>query len=554
MLPSSHESTCLPTRPARPQYAICCPSRSSILTGACAHNHGVIGAGDLPLGGFSRFVGRELEGKAAPLQLQRAGYRTGLVGKYLNSYVNTSHIPPGWERWFAFTVGDIDYYNYTVSDQGRSVHYGTDEEDYSTDVVKRKALDFIRESESDVRPFFAYITPYATHRPHVPAKRHRGVFSGLQVPRVPSWNESDEHVAKKASFVRTAPHITAEVARALDFEYQTRAETLLAVDELIAEVVQALKETGQLDNTYIFFTGDNGFKLGHHRVPGKISPYENDVRLPFYARGPGVPKGLKLDHLVGNIDHAPTWLDLAGIEEDSEHKFRDGISMVPILRGDPAVLADPRRHRVAYLIEKPAASGGVDTFTSILQPPAADPWDDPFEGLRPRQNADGSWPTEVLDWEFLLAGIDPSLKGRSFGERLDERAAKGWAGYPGESVTGFGIYQQLAQAQGISLDSVVRAANEEFPTAYHAIRVHFRDGDRSGKFKLIEFPGGWELYDLHKDPHEVHNIFDQAPRELIAALQGELARLKTCRGPSCHSRNINLLTHEHPYQAARIEL
>ncbi|KAL4431762.1 hypothetical protein ABPG77_002978 [Micractinium sp. CCAP 211/92] len=510
-------------------FALCCPSRSTILAGQCSHNTGVVGVGGdrnmlNVLGGFERFNDMGLETKAAPYHLQQAGYRTGLIGKYLNGYTRETafHVPPGYDRWYA--IGEIDYYNWTVSDQGVNVEFGNREEDYSTDVLTQQAVEFIGQAEADDRPFFLYLAPYACHRPHIPAKRHIGKLKGLKVPRVASWNESDHHLAGKVSFVRSLPHVDEETAAAYDLEYQTRAETLLAVDDMIEAVVQALEDVGQLENTYIFYTPDNGFKLGHHRLGGKMTPYENDIRLPFYVRGPGVPKGVKLPHLVGNVDLASTWLELGGVKDPHAHT-RDGTSLVPILRGDPELLANPDRHRVGILIEKPVTTGIFDMHVSILTP-IQDPQNDPFAGRRPERLPNGSWPIQILETEF---------QGERFNEMTEARL-KSDAWYFGyEHEEGYKQYLELAEASGVSARAVAKAANEIFPTAYYGLRALWQ----GGFYKFIEYPGGYELYDLSTDPHETENIFSSASPELIAALQATLNQLKVCRGRTCVVKSIS---------------
>lgn len=184
-------------------FAVCCPSRATILAGQCAHNTGVVGLGGdrgrlNPLGGFQRFLDLGLQEKTGPYLLHQAGYRTGLIGKYLNGYSSQTawHVPPGWDRWFAF--GDIDFYNYTVSDEGVNVRYGLEPSDYSTDVLTVEAVKYIEKYGDDERPFFLYLAPYACHRPHVPAPRHSGAFTGLKIPRVPSFNASSASTSQKA--------------------------------------------------------------------------------------------------------------------------------------------------------------------------------------------------------------------------------------------------------------------------------------------------------------------------------------------------------------------
>ncbi|KAI7844022.1 hypothetical protein COHA_002362 [Chlorella ohadii] len=330
----------------------------------------------------------------------------------------------------------------------------------------------------------------------------------------------------QVSFIKDLPHIDDETADAYDFEYQTRAETLLAVDDMIEAVVHALEDVGQLDNTYIFYTPDNGFKLGHHRLGGKMTAYENDIRLPFYVRSPKGPKGVKLPHLVGNVDLTPTWLDVAGVADPHAHE-RDGISLKAIIDGDAEAVEHPDRHRVGILVEKPVTTGITDMHVSILVPEAIDPSNDPFAGRRPQRLPNGSWPAQVLDTEF---------QGRHF-NALTEARLKSDSFYFGyDKDAGFVRYLELAKQNGLTRDGIVKAANEIFPTAYYGLRTQ-----KSGvAFKYIEYPAGHELFNLTADPHELHNIYATAPRELITDLAATLATLKVCKGESCVVKSLSV--------------
>jgi arylsulfatase A-like enzyme len=136
--------------------------------------------------------------------------------------------------------------------------------------------------------------------------------------------------------------------------YRKRLQSMLAVDDMIGQLVETLKESGELDNTYLVFTSDNGFHLGTHRLTaGKWTAYEEDIRVPLIVRGPGVPEGRRLEHLVLNNDLAPTFADLAGAEAPS---FVDGRSLTPLLTDNPPPPDDWRR---AFLVEAMAESAEV---------------------------------------------------------------------------------------------------------------------------------------------------------------------------------------------------
>ena len=328
---------------------LCCPSRASILRGQYAHNHRVLNnAGDN--GGFETFYRLGNESSTVATWLQDAGYRTALVGKYLNRYPKgaaESHVPPGWDEWSAFASSDEDeggsyYSGYALNENGTTVFYGQQPADYSTDVLSAKATDFIDRSVTSGDPFFLYLAPYAPHGPSTPASRHTRAFPGVQVPRIPSFDEAD--VSDKPAWVQALPPLSGDQIALLDDRYQRRLRSLLAVDEMVASLVETLAATGTLDNTYIVFTSDNGYHLGEHGLPiGKQSPYDESLRVPLIVRGPGVHAGAVVDAIALNIDLAPTVAELAGV---SPPDFVDGRSLAPLLHGDSP---NPWRH--GFLVE-----------------------------------------------------------------------------------------------------------------------------------------------------------------------------------------------------------
>ncbi len=194
---------------------LCCPSRSSILTGLYTHNHGVL-SNTPPLGGAPRFV----DTSTIATWLERSGYRTALIGKYFNAYdqlLPFPHRPPGWSTWRAFKV--TDYYNYVLVEDSTQAPFGTASTDYSTDVLSSEAQAFI-ESTPDSQPLFLYFAPYAPHRPAIPALQDQGTFSGLPPWRPPSYNEAD--MSDKPAWVRTQPVITPAMADTTDVFVQDR--------------------------------------------------------------------------------------------------------------------------------------------------------------------------------------------------------------------------------------------------------------------------------------------------------------------------------------------
>jgi N-acetylglucosamine-6-sulfatase len=270
---------------------LCCPARASILTGTYAHAHGVWANN-----GQWSAPRRLNRGRHLGLWLQRAGYRTGLFGKFFNNWGLVAGRTPGWDRWFVFDVPGAKgpYFDYEVDDDGVLRHYGSAEGDYSTDVVAAQADAFVRQADG---PWFAYVAPFAPHLPTVPAPRHAQVEFGTTT--------------------------------GYPLEY---LRSLLAVDDLVARLLTGLRDTGQLADTVIVFTSDNGIHLGEHGLMAlKETPYEESIRVPLVIRYDRLAVAAQEQPaLVGNIDLAPTVLELAGATVS--HPF-EGRSLVPLLQG-----------------------------------------------------------------------------------------------------------------------------------------------------------------------------------------------------------------------------
>lgn len=327
---------------------VCCPSRSTLLTGQYAHNTGVLRNAP-PNGGYAVFSDDE----TLPVWLQRFGYYTAHIGKYVNGYgaTDAEEIPPGWSEWYgSVDPGTYRMYGYTLNENGELVTYGDydtpDPANYQTDVYADKAVDFIQRRAPQAQPFYLSIAPLA---PHVevfhrddgnddaetpqypnprPAPRHLHRFGGENLPKPPSFNEAD--VSDKPLGVRDRPLMSGAASGQTRNRYRSRLGSLLAVDDMVKRIVNTLRRAGELNDTVIVFMSDNGFLLGEHRIPaGKQYPYEESINVPFEIRGPGIPKDAVRDQPAANIDFAPTILDLAGIESRAE---LDGRSILPLIK------------------------------------------------------------------------------------------------------------------------------------------------------------------------------------------------------------------------------
>lgn len=308
---------------------LCCPSRASLLRGQYAHNTGVLtnGGGDRGAGEGRWPGGAEAFRDQSTLAtwLRAAGYRTGLFGKYLNGYMQlTQRVPPGWDEWHVFAGG---YFNYSLNENGTVRRYGRAAEEYGTDVVARKAVQFIEQGGS--APLLVYYAPFAPHAPATPHPQDAAAFGDLAPWRPASYNEQD--VSDKPEWVRRLPSLGPQQQAGGDEFRKSQLRALAAVDRAIGMIIDALRRTGRLENSIVVFTADNGLSWGEHRwLDRKSCPYEECVRVPFIVRGPGIPAGHTDPRFVQNIDIAPTFAELAGVRPDGSV---DGRSLLALLRG-----------------------------------------------------------------------------------------------------------------------------------------------------------------------------------------------------------------------------
>jgi len=327
---------------------LCCPSRTTILTGQYSHTTGVYRQVP-PFGRFEWFR----DGSTLATWLHDAGYTTGLFGKYLDGYQHaglTGYIPPGWDRWAAFIHSQ--YEDYVLQVDGEVRRYGSAPEDYSTDVLARMAEAFVRETPG---PLFLYFAPAAPHGPAPPAPGDEGAFADLAPWRPPSYDEAD--VSDKPAWVQDLQPLGAARREHIDELRRNQYASLLAVDRAMAALIEALRDTGRLADTLFIYTSDNGLLWGEHRWRRKEAAYEEAIRVPLVVRwdAGGIPPGSRPEVLAANVDLAPTIADAVGIPAPGA----EGISLLPALRGEPG----PTREDL--LIEHLAGANPVPTYCAV---------------------------------------------------------------------------------------------------------------------------------------------------------------------------------------------
>jgi arylsulfatase A-like enzyme len=319
--------------------SLCCPSRTSILTGRFPHNSGIYrNTGND--GGYQAFQAHGLEPTTFATALAAAGARAGMLGKYLNGYLPARHAPAaGWALW-AVAGNGYRNFNYNLNLNGRIVPHRDAPEDYLTDVVSGLAQNFIRGTSG--QPFLVEIATFSPHAPYVPAPRDANAFPDLRAPRTPAFN-----AAPDAGAVRwLAQHraLTPDDMAMIDRDFRRRAQSVLAVDAMIAALQQAVAAAGQSGNTYFVFSSDNGYHMGEHRLmPGKMTAFDEDIRVPLIVTGPGIPAGRVVEQIAENVDLAPTFLELMGAPPLAT---ADGHSLAALLRGQ-----SPADWRTLALVE-----------------------------------------------------------------------------------------------------------------------------------------------------------------------------------------------------------
>lgn len=308
--------------------SLCSPSRASFLSGQYAHKHGVLNNSTLLPKGTPTF----------PIELQKAGYDTAFVGKW-HMGGSTDKPRPGFDHWVSFR-GQGVYNDPTFNVDGKQVK----REGYVTDLITDYCIDWLKDGRNKRKPFFLYMSHKAVHADFYPAERHKDAYSDVEIKFPDSMANTPENYAGKPLWVKRQRHSW----HGVDYMYHDRTyfdrfildynRTMLAVDDSIGRLMEALKEEGLLKDTLIIFMSDNGFLLGEHGLIDKRCMFEESIKVPCIVHCPEiVPGGRRTPRQVLNIDVAPTLLDAAGVKIPDTVQ---GESFLPIAEGKDAKWRD----------------------------------------------------------------------------------------------------------------------------------------------------------------------------------------------------------------------
>ncbi|CAL1548211.1 unnamed protein product [Lymnaea stagnalis] len=505
---------------------LCCPSRSSILTGQFIHNH--MTTNNSLNGNCSSPAWQSAgEKKTFPTFLQGSGYKTFFAGKYLNQYGTlqaggVAHVPPGWDEWNGL-VGNSVYYNYTLSVNGKAVKHGDNyASDYLTDVIHKKAQKFLS-AQTSKKPFFMMLSTPACHQPFTPAPQYMKNFSSVKAPRTKHFNVhgQDKHWLIEQA-ITPMPNDTITM---IDDFFRNRWRTLLSVDDMVEGVINKLKAMGQLDNTYVFFTSDNGYHLGQFSLPyDKRQFYDFDIRVPLMVRGPGVKANTTSEELIMSVDLAPTFTDIGSLSPAVVKNF-DGMSFLKLLKPQSVVVRPRLRKSLPNMWKKRKSSQsikGVEQFSiepkmmreSIAEMKHCRSWHPVTGKCMSLKHVKSLDVKDVHEFSFR-----DTILVEYFGEHDGE-------------IPGCPKYTN----QGLSNCDSHCVCEDSWNNTYGCIR--YETQQESYKYCALQDTDNFvEVYDMRADPYELTNIAKTASPDLLTKLSQNLADLSLCAGVTCHKKS-----------------
>lgn len=474
---------------------LCCPNRSTALTGRYPHNHGVLTNGG-KTGGHRTFKRRGNENRTIAVALDNHGYVTAYLGKYMNHYPSgkRGQIPRGWDQWHVLIMDkECDecrggqetgyYYDYRLNQNGKVRRYGSNKGDYSTNVFTRTALKIIN-GVSDDTPLFIWVNPVAPHGPWAPGPGDKRKKVNTRF-KTPAFNNAG---AGKAQWIKKLPKMKSGLRKYVRNANRERRRTLLAVDDMVARLVPAMPA-----NSWVFFLSDNGYMLGEFKIPvGKVVPYKPSVEVPLIVKGPGVAPGVVTTSLASSIDLVPTWAEIAGIPVEDLGFPVDGLSLLPVLTGEQPALA-----RDSVLLEWGGSRLGsaIDDLDGDVLPPELLAMQ-----LAPATTAPGPDTVTASKPNKKKKPKKRKGKGKGKGEGKNKKKGDRNPDYPDKE-----LYR---------------------PKPFYALR--------GADWLYVQWRGGHkEYYDHHVQPFEMVNGYGSLSPERRAALAARVNALKNCSGANC---------------------
>ena len=303
--------------------SLCCPSRTSIFTGKLPHNSGVY-TNSLPFGGFGGFMEHGNAPVTFAVALHQAGYRTAMLGKYLNGYEPAANgVPPGWSEWDVDGSQGYREFNYPLNENGKVVQH----REYLTDEISKLGQSFIEASGKT--PFFIELASFAPHAPYIPPDRYKADLPDLTYEHLASFGAKPD--ASAPEWLKQIPPLTPPEITTMEEAFRNRVRSDKAIDDMIGAVRAQLKRLGLEQNTYIVFSSDNGYHMGEYSLrPGKMTPLDTDINVPLVVVGPGVTPDRKITEIAENIDLCPTFTEIGGTSGPTQP---DGYSLLALLKG-----------------------------------------------------------------------------------------------------------------------------------------------------------------------------------------------------------------------------